>query len=180
MLTIPNRVFLSVLAGALVFWLMASLIPLDPLIVILNGVYAGCMAAVAVAYWKLLVNAVLGVRPYDRVRQMTISFVLCWIALSGSVFISIYFRSAGMPPSNATLMTAAFRVVAIVAAVLQVTAPDFGLGIFHGRERKTLWTGLLVGLIVALFVAYAQQEAVIESFVNTSDLFDVASLEPTA
>lgn len=178
MLTIHNRFWLYAAVAALAFWLVASLVKLDSLIIVLNGVFVGSMASLIVAFWQLVYRTMLGQRPYDRVSQMTLSFVVFWIAYSGSVFISVYFRSAGMPPANATVMTAFFRTLAIIAAVMQVTAPDFGLGIFHGRDRKTLWTSLLVGLAVALFMVYAQKEEILESFVKSTEVLgvDIAAL----
>ena len=41
---------------------------------------------------------------------------------------------------------------------MQQTAPDFGLGIVYGRDRKVLWTSFLIGGFVALFVFMAQED----------------------
>lgn len=172
MQTIPNIRFLFVIMAGITLYL-GSLIKVDALIMILNGFYIGSMAAMIVAFWELVYRTVLGERPYDRVSQMTFGFVAIWVAYSGAVFISIYYRSAGLPPVNVTYMTAVFRAIAILAAVAQVTAPDFGLGIFHGRDRKTLWLSLSVGLIVALIVIYAQNETVLESFVKSTEVLGV-------
>lgn len=155
-----NRVIMATILAVAVFALLAFLAPVSELVVVLNGVFAGTMAAVTVAYWRLMWNAVLGIRPYDRVRQMTLGFALCWLAYILGVSISIYFRSAGVDV-NSSLLTAASRYVAILAAILQVTAPDFGLGLFHGRDRKVLATGVTVGLIVAIIVVFGQNQEVL-------------------
>jgi hypothetical protein len=155
-----NRVIITTALSAVLFAGLAWVVPVSELTILLNGVFAGTMAAITVAYWRLLWNAVLGIRPYDRVRQMTLGFALCWAAYILGVAISIYFRSAGVDV-NSSLLTAASRYVAIIAAMLQVTAPDFGLGLFHGRDRKVLATGITVGLIVAVIVVFGQNQEVL-------------------
>lgn len=155
-----NRVIVSILAAAALFFMLLVVMPLPQFIVILNGIFAGTMAAIVVAYWRLLWNAVLGIRPYDRVRQMTLGFALCWTAYVLGVMVSIYLRSAGAE-INTSVLTAASRYVAIIAAMLQVSAPDFGLGLFHGRDRKVLTASVTVGLLVAVVIMLAQTETVL-------------------
>lgn len=155
-----NRVVIAIVAAAALFVSLLLVMSLPRFIVILNGVFAGTMAAVVVAYWRLLWNAVLGIRPYDRVRQMTLGFALCWTAYVLGVMVSIYLRSAGAE-INTSVLTAASRYVAIIAAMLQVSAPDFGLGLFHGRDRKVLFTSVAVGAIVAVVIMFAQTETVL-------------------
>lgn len=155
-----NRVIFTTVVAALGFFALATSLPLDFLIAFLNGVFMGCMAAIALAYWPLVTNAVLGVRPYDRVRQMTLGFALCWAAYIISVALSIYLRASDGIVSS-SMITAFSRYVAIIAAVLQVTAPDFGLGIFHGRDRKVLYTGISVGLAVAAVIVFMQELSIL-------------------
>jgi hypothetical protein len=155
-----NRVIqVGVLLVAL-FGCLVLFVHLDNLIVILNGVFMGSMAAIIVAYWRLLLNAALGIFPFNRVRQMTLGFFLCWVAYNVGVLTSIYFRSRGVEV-NSSILTAGGRYVAVIAAVLQVTAPDFGLGLFHGRERQTLWTGGMLGLLIAILAIAAQDSSVL-------------------
>lgn len=153
---IRSRVFGGAVASAIVFWVLIHTVPLDTLIAAFNGVFFGCMAAVLVAFGPLLWNTLRGGGPYDRVRQMTLGWFLCWVAYVISSYTSVYSRSIGYPPPMPSTLTLISRYVAVLAAILQVTAPDFGLGIFHGRDRKTLWTGFSIGLVVALFLFYAQ------------------------
>lgn len=150
-----NRVIVGTLLLTVIFFGAILSLPVDDVIIILNGLFFGTAAAILVAYGQLLWNAVLGVRPYDRVRQMTLGFFLCWVAYGLVVASSFYFRASGVDV-NSSYLTAASRYAAVVAAVLQVTAPDFGLGIFHGRDRKVLYTGVGVGLAVAVLSIYAQ------------------------
>lgn len=150
-----NRVLIQTALAWVIFGLLVWLAPVRELIVLLNGLFVGSAVAIIVAYWKLLWYAILGIRPYDRVRQMTIGFFLCWLAYVLGVMVSIYLRSTGAI-TTPIVLTAASRYVAIIAAVLQVTAPDFGLGIFHGRDRKTLWTGISLGGLVAIAAIWMQ------------------------
>lgn len=143
-----NRVMLAAILLSVGFIGLATILPLGSLIIVLNAAFAGSAAALVVAYWTLLKNAVLGVSPYSRVRQMTLGFALCWVAYTLTVSFSIYARSSGFDV-NSSYVTATSRYIAIIAAILQVTSPDFGLGIFHGRDRKMLWTCLAIGLAVA-------------------------------
>lgn len=153
--SILNKVVGISAALAALFGLLVLYVPLDSLVVALNSVFAGTMAAILVAYFPLLRNAILGVHPYDRVRQMTLGFFLCWLAYCIVVLSSIYVRSFGYDGTT-SILTAASRYLAIVAAGLQVTAPDFGLGLFHGRDRKVLTAGIVSGLLVALVAIFMQ------------------------
>ncbi|CAN7303657.1 hypothetical protein LJR231_001556 [Phyllobacterium sp. LjRoot231] len=155
-----NRVIQIGVLLALLFAVLVRFVDVENLIVVLNSVFMGSMAAIMVAYWRLLLNAALGIFPFNRVRQMTLGFFLCWVAYNVDVLTSIYFRSRGFD-MNSSMLTAAGRYVAIIAAVLQVTAPDFGLGLFHGRERQTLWTGGMLGLLIAILAIIAQDSSVL-------------------
>ncbi len=134
----------------LTFFLSAS-----TLTVLLNGVFIGTIIAIVITYWVMICNAFLGVGHYDRVRQMILGLALCWISIILTTSIGIQIRIVGME-SNSTYLIAASRYIAIVAAVLQVSAPDFGLGLFHGRERKALWVGLTIGAVIGLGLIFAQ------------------------
>lgn len=157
---ITNRVATGVLAlAALYFGLVAYTDP-ERLIIILNGLFVGSMVAIAVAYHKLILGAALGLGEYTRVRQMTMGFAITWIAICLSATSSIYARSEGAP-LTAPALTAAVRYLCIIAAVLQITAPDFGLGLFHGRDRKVLWTGFGLGIIAALAAIMFQDQTLL-------------------
>lgn len=150
-----NRVVLGVLGSILFFGLLVATIPLPVLVVILNGVFIGTMVGVLVAFGPLIWQAVLGRGPYDRVRQMTLGMAACWAAYICTVLISIYVRAAGGDPT-AFLLVAAGRYIAILAAILQVTAPNFGAGLFHGRERRILFLGVALGLLSAVALIFMQ------------------------
>ena len=159
-ISIINRVMIGAALATVGFFALYFTMTTEHMVVLMNGLFAGSIAAIVVAYWKLLWNAVLGIRPYDRVRQMTLGFALCWFAFCLLIWSSIYLVSAGAPV-NSTIFGLAGRYVAIIAAVLQVTAPDFGLGIFHGRDRKVLTAGLITGFLVALATILLQGNEVL-------------------
>ena len=167
-----NKLILSAMAAIGFFLIVINMFEAETLIYIMNSTFAGAMVAILVAYWRLVWNALAGVRPYDRVRQMTLGFVLCWVAYCISVFTSIYFHLSGA--NTASLWTVFNRYIAIGAAVLQVTAPDFGLGIFHGRDRKTLWTGLTAGIVFGIIVFFAQSKSVLKPLVNAMHPINLA------
>ena len=167
---LANDPLLAATVAILIFVAMAWLLPLRSLIIILNGLFFGAMASVVVAFWQLIKNSIKGVGPYDRVRQMTMSFFLQWTAYIGSAYGSVYLRSSGLTTVD-MMTTAVFRYVAILAAVMQVTAPDFGLGLFHGRDRKALWTSLIVGLTVSAIVIFIQTDETFAPLVRDTTLF---------
>jgi hypothetical protein len=43
---------------------------------------------------------------------------------------------------------------------LQITAPN-GLGLFHGRDRKALWLGFVLGLITAVGTIIFQDQTLL-------------------
>jgi hypothetical protein len=151
-----DRFAMTVLAFTFVFALLVFMFRPSELIMVLNGLFAGAMSAVVVAYGKLVWFAILGKRPYDDVRQMTLGFACGWAAICLGVAYSIYYRVTGDVQFPSSYLVALSRYLAIIAACLQVTAPDFGLGIFHGRDRKVLWAGGIIGTIVATIVIMLQ------------------------
>ena len=95
-----NKLILSAMAAIGFFLIVINMFEAETLIYITNSAFAGAMVAILVAYWRLVWNALAGIRPYDRVRQMTLGFVLCWVAYCISVFTSIYFHSADLSGAN--------------------------------------------------------------------------------
>lgn len=153
-----NRVIFAALALTLWFIVLRTWLGPERVIVLLNGLFAGSMVAIVVAYHKLIWFALLGRGEYNRVRQMTLGFAVGWGAICIGVANSIMLRASGeaIPTSE---LTAVARYLAIIAAMLQVTAPDFGLGLFHGRDRRVLWTGATLGLLAAAIVIAFQESS---------------------
>lgn len=136
--------------------ILRLVLPNDQLIILLNGLFAGAITGVAVTYGPLIWYAVLGRYPYDRVWQMTLGFAILWLAVCVGVANSVFLRATGadIPYSELTPIA---RYLAVIAACVQITAPDFGLGIFHGGDRKVLWTATALGLLVVAAVIAMQQ-----------------------
>ncbi|MGO8269287.1 hypothetical protein ACC862_24300 [Rhizobium ruizarguesonis] len=153
-----NRVITGALALSALFFGLVSAVDPVTLIVFLNSLFVGAMVAIIVAFHRLIIGAAFGFVEYDRVRQMTLGFAVVWAVVALSAANSIYLRSAGYDiPANA--ITAAGRYLAIVAAVLQVTAPDFGYGLFFGRDRRVLWAGFGLGSMAAVLAVWLQWNA---------------------
>lgn len=149
------------------FYPLAMMFRIDTLIILLNGVLFGCLAALVVAFGQLFMHAIEGLAPYNRVRQMTLGWFLNWVVIGGGAASSFYIRAADLPTTS-LLLTAILRYVAIISAVLQVTAPDFGLGIFHGRDRKVLWTSATVGLAIAAIAIWIQANQMLVPYVRSA------------
>jgi hypothetical protein len=169
-----SQMLLWVTALAALFSILLVAVDLNSLIILLNGVFAGAMAAIVVSFGALLLSAVRGDAPYDRVRQFAVSVFLQWAIINGGVWLSIFYRSVDIPV-NLTSFTPFLRYLAIIAAAMQVTAPDFGLGIFHGRDRRVLWTGLLVGSAVALAVIFLQTDSPLAPLVKNAAILIFSS-----
>jgi hypothetical protein len=146
---------IGILALATVFFGLVTYVPPMTLIILLNGLFIGAVASVFVAYHELILGSIFGVEKYNRVQQMTVSFFVMWSVLAFSACLSAYNRSIDWPLAVPT-GTVALRYLSIIAAILQVTAPDFGLGLFHGRDRKMLWVASLTGIIVAIAAIFFQ------------------------
>jgi hypothetical protein len=67
----------------------------------------------------------------------------------------------GIRPEALKRLTADVRYLCILAAILQITAPDFGLGLFHGRDRKTQWLGFVLGLTTAVGTIIFQDQTLL-------------------
>lgn len=158
----PNRhaarnLSLALLSGAGAFAGLIFAFDMATVIVLLNSLFIGAMAAIAWAYGPLVFGSILGRQPYDGIRQMTLGFFVCWLSIVVTVVASIYVRSMGYAVTT-TLLAAVARYLAITAAILQITAPDFGLGLFHGRDRRVLLIGMGLGVVFAIVAIYLQIE----------------------
>ncbi|MBA3352223.1 MAG: hypothetical protein H0U23_07340 [Blastocatellia bacterium] len=153
-----NRVVVGYLVAGGVFLVLHSFLTTSDLIVLINGLLIGALFAIVVAFHRLIIGAIRGTGEYNHVRQMTLGFFNGWLGIFLVVYPSIELRSMGLAVPN-TLISTLGKFVIIAAAIMQVTAPDYGLGMFHGRDRKTLWSALLFGVSVSFVVVYLQKTA---------------------
>lgn len=157
-----------VASGLVLFFGLAFLaLPLNDLIIVLNGMFAGSLVAFVYAFWGLIVNAFNRYSPYTAKRQLMWGIVLMWLAYVVSVASSIELRASGVDGAalNSSYLIAISRASAIMGIFFQVTAPDFGLPMFYGRDRKVLWSGLIIGFAISVFMIYAQVNDILEGAV---------------
>lgn len=150
-----NKVLPIALLTAAVYVVLRVSLGLNSFIILLNGLFVGSMLTVAVAYSNIVIASIVGDGKYDRVRQMALSIAIAWAAIMIGVLSSVIGRANGSYISL-TDYTPISRYLAIVAAIMQVTAPDLGEGLFFGRDRRLLYIGVTTGAIVAIAVILFQ------------------------
>ncbi len=155
-----SRITVAIFAGAATLLLLAgfSVFSVDRLIVILNSLFIGTSVTVAISFWRLFRDALFG-GPYDRVH-IGLAGALLDLAILFGASGSIYTRMFDLP-TQTTILLVISRFLAIFAAVLQVTAPDFGHGLFYGRDRRLLIASIVIGIIAASVLMYGQEEEIL-------------------
>lgn len=151
--------FLAVMLA--VFVVLVNLMNLNTVITILNGVFAGTMFGLIVAYGSMFWQAFFNQRRYGvqmepSTKRFALSVLASWIAYAIVAYTSIKIRATD-GQLNVMLETAISRFLVIIAAVGQITSADAGEDAFYGRDRKALWLGVAVGLVVAAFTVYVQE-----------------------
>lgn len=156
-----NSVVIGIAAFALIgLSLILTILPLGKTIVMLNGIYAGSVIGIIFAYWRLIAATVIGDPPFDRARQYALGTFFLWSAYTATVFISIIVRASGGDPAP-YMIVAGSRWIAIIAAWLQVTAPDFGDGFFGSADRKVLWIAVLISATLSVLMIVFQESALL-------------------
>lgn len=157
MKTFPlSRVILATFGIVGLFAIIFNSFSPSNLIVLLNGLFVGSLVAIAVAYKELLWEALVGDGHYDRYRQMTLSIFMQWVVIGIGVGTSIFIKVTDLPTTAYTAVAFA-RYLATVAAVLQITSPDLGQGLWYGRDRKVLLISFGFGISVAVGVIFLQE-----------------------
>lgn len=151
-----NKVTIGTAVMLLSYLALLALLSPSDLVVLLNGLLAGAMISLAVAYYPLVRAAVLGDGEYERGRQFGLGSFLTTLAILVGLLTSIYVHAADVytPTYVATSLA---RWFAIWGAVLKVTSPDFGAGLLFGRRRKIMWISIIIGVGVALAVVWLQE-----------------------
>jgi hypothetical protein len=158
---IGNDYVAALAAATAIFVALVKFIPLDVLIMYLNGVFVGTMFSISIAYGGIFFDAFWnrkrnGDLLMPDVRQFTVWYLATWVAYGLTAGSSIYINASDYDPTTLTTV-ALSRYVAILAAIGQVTAPDYGRAMFYGRDRKVLWLGLVLGVLAAFFVVQLQE-----------------------
>lgn len=150
-----KRLVLVVIAIVLSFaGLYFSFTP-STLVILLNGLFIGAMAAIGVTFHRLLWDAWANPDDFNRVRQMTLTIAGQWLVIMIWVLTSVYTNAADMP-TYAFASVAFARYLATIVAIFQVTAPDYGDGLFYGADRKFLGLGLIIGTAIAMLTVFIQ------------------------
>lgn len=145
--------------STLAFYFMAASLSTETLIMTMNALFVGVMFSITVTYGRVIIPAIVGRAQYDDVRQLAIGLMLCFAAYGLSVYNSIYIRASDMAVP-ALFATALQRWIFINGAVIQITAPDLGHGVFYGPDRKWLAFGLAAGACVAMLTYWVQERQV--------------------
>lgn len=132
-------------------------VPMETLIIILNGAFVGTMASISVAFYPLIRDAIRMPEDFGRVQQLSLGIMILVVAICVLAFNSIYFRSMGVDLPT-TPVTALGRYLSICGMVMMITAPDYDEGFFFSRDRRLLWSSLLIGVVFALVVILMQTE----------------------
>ena len=155
---ITNRALVFGLGLIAVFCAALWALGIENLILVENSLFIGTSVTLAIAYWRLFWDAVVDPNPFNRARWMTWAFFIAYLALLCGASGSIQTLATG-EPTTTTPTIALGRYLAIIAGIGQATAPDFGLGIFHGTDRKVLGGAILFGVIVSTVLIWLQGTA---------------------
>lgn len=151
-----NKAILYALLAFTVLLFLLSAFDTSNLITVLNGVFVGTMLSITVAYGPLFWKAIIGDQSvYPDARQLTAGFFITWAAYGFTVYASTHVRMMDLP-TTPLFETAISRYLAILGAIVQITAADYGKGVFYGRDRKTLYYAGGIGFVVGLIVIALQ------------------------
>lgn len=137
------------------FLLLRTYIAADALIVLLNGFFVGSIFSAFVAFFPLMRGAFLGRLKYQDAGQFSLGLFMLLLGITFGVAASIWVRGTGGIVTSLTL-TALARYTVSHGLLLLVYAPDFGLGLLAGRDRKITAVALAVGFIAAVATIYVQ------------------------
>lgn len=139
------------------FAFMYATIPVNNLIVLLNGLLYGALVALAFIHAPIAWRALSRRLQFFDVGQFTLSLFMLWFTIYLAVSTSVYINSSDETFMSPLFGTALGRWTGVCAAVLQAYAPDPGLGLFRGRDRRVAISGMLIGVLVSAVVVYLQE-----------------------
>lgn len=151
-----HRIQWAIAGLVAVFIALRAVIEPGLLMSILNGVFAGAVVTIVAAYYRLIVAALRIDGEHDRVGQMTLGLFLLWMSVVVGVVVSIYARSTEYYTATYTA-SAVSRYIAIIAAFMQMRSLDYGFALLHGRDKKMLWTSIVLGAAVGVTAIVLQQ-----------------------
>lgn len=148
--------FLAFLVGVhALFFVMKFFLSADALIILLNGLFVGSLVGLIIAFAPLGWTAMRGRLRYADAGTFTLALFMLIYGIALGVSSSLWIRVSGLPVTPLTL-TALARYAIIIGFTLFVYAPDFGNGLFYGRDRKEFALALAVGAVCSALVVYMQ------------------------
>lgn len=120
------------------YWIFTPLY----LIEVLSSLFMGTLAAGAVVYSKLLIDAFTSQTPLNHVRQMTLGIMCGWLAKA----LVVVYVSRELRDDYAT---GAIVALALLSGVLQTTAANLGDDGLRIKDARILHIALGLGLAVA-------------------------------
>ena len=149
------------IALALVFLVLVSVFPGGAAIEIINGLFVGVAVVVYLTFRHVTVDTLLGRGEYKGAQQMALALAIMWVGLAIRTAQSIAYRSTD---NAAWILDLPFGALATylftISGVMMVTAPNLGdgrKGYFHGQSKSRIIAAVVVGIIVAGFVAWFQR-----------------------
>lgn len=154
-----NGAIVYALTLAWIFTIVYGLTDKARLIAIMNSLLFGAMLTLFINYAKYIAYAISSPEAWTRARQFGLSSGILWGSVVVLVAASIQRHSTASYPINATVtMDIISRYLGIIAATMQVFAPDFGKNLLYGSSRKTFIISCAAGVLSAMLLAYLQAD----------------------
>lgn len=154
-----NGALIYAVSLAWLFMLIYHLSDKSRLMSVMNALLAGSIVTVAISFSRYIYYAISSADPWSRARQFGISTGVVWASIVCLLLASIQRHGTSTYNPNATYFTDILsRYLAIIAATMQVFAPDFGKNLFYGTERKLFIIGSLAGAVVAIILIVLQAD----------------------
>lgn len=152
-----NRYDWIIAATVALYFGLIFLIPTVILGKLLNGVLLGMIFALVFVYWPITKSILWNRGPIVRARIFGLGTIWLWVAVFMVRASAVASAIADRQPWYATApVTASATYLAICAAVAHILSERMEGGFVAGASKRTVWAGLLGGLIISLITIYAQ------------------------
>lgn len=152
----------AVVYAAFLAWLFSIIYHVTDkarLIVVMNAFVFGAIVSLVITYAQYIHYAISSEDSWNRARQFGISTAILWASVLIVVAASVIRHSGSSYDIGSTnFLDYLFRYLVIIAATMQVFAPDYGERLFYSKERKSLIWGSVIGVVVAIFLIVMQAE----------------------
>lgn len=142
---------------AVIFVAMRTMLEPNAMLVLLNSVLIGTLFSFVIALWPLTRGVLGGHVSGQDVGWFTIGLMALAASVSLSAIVSTMLRAGDWIILEGTgTLSPLTRYMGIVGLFTIVYAPDAGRELLHGRDRKTLISSAIVGVIAGFVAIYAQ------------------------